>query len=374
MFARWTLCAFMIFAMARFASAAHADEMPVKTLEIGAAAPAFSLLGIDDKTYTLDTFKDAKVLVLVFTCNHCPTAQAYEERIQKLHDDFAARDVAVVAISSNDPKALRLDELAYTEYSDTLEEMKLRAAELEMTYPYLFDGDTQAAARAYGPVATPQVFIFDAARTLRYRGHVDDGERGNAATSQDARNAIEALLAGKPVPVETTPSFGCSTKWSEMRQDSADALAKWDKEPVAFEEIDAKGLETLKKNATNKLVLLNVFATWCPPCVAEFPELVEIHRTYRMRDFEVVFVSVNDPKDGDAVKSFLNKYHASTRNFLATELDGEKLLASIDKDWQGEIPLSLLIAPGGKVVYKQLGMIDPVEVKKAILEQLGRKR
>jgi len=351
----------------------HADDMPVKTLEIGATAPAFSLVGVDDKTYTLDSFKDAKVLALIFTCNHCPTAQAYEDRLQKLHDDFSAKGVAVVAISSNDPKALRLDELAYSEYNDTLEEMKLRAADKKMTYPYLYDGDTQTAARAYGPVATPQVFIFDAARTLRYRGHVDDGERGNDPTAHDARNAIEALLAGKPVPVETTGSLGCSTKWSEKRNTVADALAKWDQEPVGLEDIDAKGLEALIKNPTKKLLLLNVFATWCGPCVAEFPELVDIFRTYRIRDYDQVFVSVNDPREKERVKPFLEKYHASTRNYIATELDGEKLLASIDKDWQGEIPLTLLIAPGGKVVYKQLGMIDPTEVKKAILEQLGRK-
>lgn len=351
----------------------QAEEAPVKTLEIGAVAPAFSLTGVDDKTYTLDAFKDAKVLVLIFTCNHCPTAQAYEDRVQKLHDEFSGQGVAVVAISSNDPKALRLDELAYSEYGDSFEEMKLRAADKKMTYPYLYDGDAQVAARAYGPVSTPHVFIFDAARALRYRGHFDNGERGNDVTAHDARNAVEALLAGKPVPLETTGPMGCSTKWSEKRPAVAEATAKWDQEPVALHDIDVKGLASLVKNAGGKLTLINMFATWCGPCVAEFPELIDIHRTYRHRGFEAVFVNLNDPRERDTVKAFLQKHHASTRNYIATELDGEKLLAAIDKDWQGEIPLSLLVAPDGKVVYRQLGMIDPVEVKKAIVGHLGRR-
>ncbi|HZM50443.1 MAG TPA: redoxin domain-containing protein, partial [Vicinamibacteria bacterium] len=135
---------------------AAADDAPAHpTLAIGAAAPDFALPGVDGRTHTLAEYASARVLVLVFTCNHCPTAQAYEERIQKLQDDFAPKGVALVAISPNDPKAVRLDELGYTDLSDSLEEMKIRARERRFTFPYLYDGDTQAVAHAYGPTATP---------------------------------------------------------------------------------------------------------------------------------------------------------------------------------------------------------------------------
>ena len=133
-----------------FASAS-ADTISIPTLAIGAEAPDFDLPGVDGKRYTLASFEDAKALVLVFTANHCPTAQAYEERIAKLHADFAPRGAAVVLVSPNDPLALRLDEQGYTDLGDTLEEMKVRARERGWTFPYLYDGETQTTARKYGP-------------------------------------------------------------------------------------------------------------------------------------------------------------------------------------------------------------------------------
>src|SRR5258705_2525686 len=122
-------------------------------LKIGAKAPDFNLPGVDGKTYSLKDFADAKILVIVFTCNHCPTAQAYEQRIIKLHEDFKDKGVALVAISPNDPTAVRLDELGYTDLSDSFEEMKIRARERGYKFPYLYDGETQSTAKAYGVVA-----------------------------------------------------------------------------------------------------------------------------------------------------------------------------------------------------------------------------
>ena len=196
------------------AAAAVADPPGLKTLPIGSAAPDFQLPGVDGKTYSLADFAAAKVLVVIFTCNHCPTAQAYEGRIARLQADYRDKGVAVVAISPNDPAAVRLDELGYTDLGDSFEDMKVRAKDHNYTYPYLYDGETQATAKAYGVLATPHVYIFDAERKLRYVGRFDDGEV-KAVKSHDAKNAVDALLAGKPVPVATTRVFGCSTKWAD---------------------------------------------------------------------------------------------------------------------------------------------------------------
>src|SRR3954469_5435756 len=190
---------------------ARAAQNP-PTLKMGAQAPDFNLPGVDGKTYSLKDFSDAKILVIIFTCNHCPTAQAYEKRIIKLHEDYKDKGVALVAISPNDPLAVRLDELGYTEYSDSLEEMKQRAKDRDFRFPYLYDGETQKTSLAYGVLATPQVYLFDQERKLRYVGRIDDSDV-KTVTSHDARNAIDALLAGKPVPVQQTRVFGCSTKW-----------------------------------------------------------------------------------------------------------------------------------------------------------------
>ena len=131
-------------------------------LKIGDVAPDFFLPDVDGKEYSLKEFADAELLVVVFTCNHCPTAQAYESRIMQLHEDYKNRNVALVAISPNDDEALRLDELGYTDVGDSLEDMKIRAKERGFEFPYLYDGETQKTSLAYGVVATPQVFIFDA--------------------------------------------------------------------------------------------------------------------------------------------------------------------------------------------------------------------
>ena len=153
-----------------------AEASKVVPLEIGSAAPDFSLPGVDGKTYKLTDFADAKILVVVFMANHCPTAQAYESRIMQLVTDYKSKGVAVVAISPNDPLAIRLDEMGYTDMGDSLEEMKIRAEERKFNFPYLYDGQTQAVSRAYGPVSTPHVFVFDKERKLQYSGAVDNSD------------------------------------------------------------------------------------------------------------------------------------------------------------------------------------------------------
>ncbi|MBS0208930.1 MAG: redoxin domain-containing protein [Planctomycetes bacterium] len=342
-----------------------------KSLEIGDAAPDFSLPGVDGKQHALADFADAKLLLIVFTCNHCPTAQAYEERIIKLHADYQDRGVALVAISPNDDQALRLDELGYTDVGDSLEDMKLRAKERSFAFPYLYDGETQKTSAAYGVVATPQVFLFDARRKLRYVGRIDDSDV-RLVTSQDTRNAIEALLAGSAVPVERTRTFGCSTKWAEKRAEAEAWLAKANQETAEVKSLDEATLQKLVKNETGKLLLVNVWATWCGPCVAEMPELVAINRMYRKRDFQLVTISIDEPEQRDAVLKVLQEHHASTTNYLSTISNRDRLADLLDAKWEGPVPHTLLILPGGEVCYRKSGQLDVLELRRAIVDKLGR--
>lgn len=348
-----------------------AGEDPA-TLAIGSAAPEFDLPGVDGRNHRLQDYSSAEVLIVVFTCNHCPTAQAYESRIQKLADDYGGRGVALVAISPNDPLAVRLDELGYTDMNDTLDEMKIRAQDRGFTFPYLYDGESQSASRRFGPVATPHVFIFDRQRKLRYTGRIDDSENPKGITVQDTRTAIEALLARRPVPVETTKTFGCSVKWADKRSSVKTAFEKWAGEEVTLTAIDEAGIRDLLRNDSDKVRLINVWATWCGPCVVEFPELVAINRMYRGRKFEFVTISADAPENRAEALSFLRKQQASGRNFIFRVENKYKLVEAVDKEWAGALPYSLVVEPGGRVIYRQMGEIEPLDMKKAIVARLGR--
>ncbi|MGA2069241.1 MAG: redoxin domain-containing protein [Thermoguttaceae bacterium] len=342
------------------------------TLPIGSPAPDFNLPGVDGKSYSLADFRDADVLVLVFTCNHCPTAQAYEGRIRQIAADYKDKKVALAVISPNDPQAVRLDELGYSDLGDSLEDMKLRARDHGFAFPYLYDGRTQKVSRAYGPVATPHVFVLDRRRKLRFAGRIDNSEHAERATSHEARDAVEALLAGRPVPVETTKVFGCSIKWSDKRQSVEDSLAAWAKEPVELKPIDEKGLRALVKNDGRKLRLLNVWATWCGPCVAELPEFVTINRMYRNRDFELVTVSADSPDEKDRALEVLRKKQVAAGNYLFQGDDKYKLMEAVDPKAAGPVPHTVLVAPGGKVLYRKSGPCEPLAIKRAIVDYLGR--
>ena len=276
-------------------SMAAADEHP--TLAIGSPAPDFALPGIDGSIHRLADYSNSPVLVIVFTCNHCPTAQLYESRIKKLADDYQGKGVALVAINPNDPDAVQLSELGYTDVSDSLDEMKIRAEYRHFNFPYLYDGETQATSRAYGPKATPHVFVFDEKRNLRFEGRIDNSQRESLVKTQDTRNAIDALLAGKPVPVDHTGVFGCSTKWKSKQAGRLAELKKIEAEPVKLEMADAEELKKLRTNPTGKVLLVNFWATWCGPCLSEFPDLQNTWRMYRGRDFELVTVSANLPDE-----------------------------------------------------------------------------
>lgn len=357
-------------------SAGHPPDL--HTLAIGEAAPDFSLPGIDGKTYRLADFAGPDVLMVLFTSNHCPTSHAIEARLKKLREELRGASFGIVAINPNHPDGLSADELGYGEYGDSFAEMKPYATGLGWDFPYLYDGERQLTARAYGCLATPHVFIFDKARKLRYAGRFDDSHFPQEETvkSPDARNAIKAVLAGQPVPVEITKPHGCSTKWREKKPSHMALETSWTKMPVTMEQIDAAGIATLRANPTNRYRLVNVWATWCAPCVEEFPALVAIGRKFDMRDFDFITISMDDPKQAAKAEAFLVKQGAGltkrkqaevtkegrkTNHYLYQSASQDALFAALDKDAPGPLPHTVLIAPGGEIVWRHNGMIDPAD-------------
>jgi peroxiredoxin len=359
---RWILACFL--ATAAWGQTNH----PIAA--IGSPAPDFALPGVDGKIHHLADYSASPILVIVFTCNHCPIAQMYEQRIQQFVADYRDRGVALVAIQPNDPKALRIDELDSSDLGDTLEEMKIRVEYRHLDYTYLYDGETQSITGALGPQATPHVFIFDRDRKLRYQGRLDNSYRKEKVTTEDARNAVEALLANREVAVTHTAVFGCSTKWQEKSAQRLAAMRKIAERPVNLEMATAEDLKLLRANPSGHMTLVSFWATWCGACIDEFDDLEQSYLMYQVRDFDLVTVAANMPDEKPSVTRMLEKKHATSRNLLFASDDTAALQAAFDPAWQSAVPYTVLLDRDGKVLYKNLGSVDILELRRTILANL----
>lgn len=179
--------------------------MGTEKLAIGSAAPVFERLpGVDGKKYSIHDFDDKQVIVVAFTCNHCPYVQAYEDRLIGFQRDYGSKGVLFVCINSNETEN-------YPE--DNFDEMVKRSKSKGFNFPYLRDED-QAVATAYGATHTPEFFVFDKDRRLRYHGKMDDNyQNPKAVKANYLRNAVDAILVGKEVAEAETYSIGCTIKW-----------------------------------------------------------------------------------------------------------------------------------------------------------------
>lgn len=185
------------------AAALLASSSIVSAVEIGQKAPAFSLPGTDGKTHSLADFSGKKATVVVITCNHCPVAKAYEDRLVQVAKDYLPKGVAFAAINPN-------DDTRYPE--DSFEKMKERAAQKNFPFPYLRDADS-SVARAYKATVTPHIYVADADHVVRYIGRIDDNQDTGKVKRHDLREALDNILAGQAVEVPSTKAFGCSIKW-----------------------------------------------------------------------------------------------------------------------------------------------------------------
>ena len=343
-------------------------KQEVVTLAIGSDAPDFNLPNLKGKFVSLKDFEDAEIVVLIFTSNHCPTSQAYETRIIEFTKAYKDKGVAVVAFNSASPLGLMYAEHSWSDVGDTYEEMKIRAAHRGFNFPYLYDGDLQAASLAYGAMATPHIFILDKERKLRYEGRIDADQTQGIGKSEDMIQAVEEILAGKAVSNPVTKSIGCSTKWSWKAENSKALDEEWASREVILDDIDNEGVKALLANNTEKLKLINVWATWCGPCVREFPDLVKLQRMYGKKDFQFVSLSVDKMGIKNKVSKFLKEEQAAVENYIYSQDNLYELIELVDPKWSGALPYTLLVEPGGKKVYAHEGEVEMLELRRAIVD------
>ena len=343
-----------------------ADEYPV--LPIGSPLPDFTLLGLDGKMHRSSEYTKSKVLAVMFESVHCPVSINYEARAEEIYRTYRDKGVTFIAINPNNPKAVRLNELGYTDMTDSLPEMKVRAAFKGIDWPYLYDGDTQVTSMKFGAVATPHLFIFDQDHKLRYQGAIDDNQRPSAVKNHYAKDAIEALLAGKPVATPESRAFGCSTKWLSKKTGVEEEWASILAEPVTVEPIDADGLKALRANAgTGKTMVVSFWSTTCALCAKQFEDVQKTWWMYRRRPYLYTTVSTDAPARSAQVQAFLASQHAGNPNkqFASTDVAG--LQAAFGERWNASQPFIAVIGPDGTLVYKKEGAWDIHEVRRYIL-------
>jgi peroxiredoxin len=340
-------------------------EHPV--LPIGASFPDFSLPGVDGKTHTLSEYSGAKIIAVVFESNHCPVSIAYETRIKQLYTDFKSKGVQLIAINPNNPASVQLSELGYTDTTDDMNDMQIRAKLRHIEWPYLYDGDTQSTASKFGAIATPHIFIFDQDRKLRYEGRIDDSTAIKNVKSQDARNAIEALLAGQPVPVAITPVFGCSTKWLSKSSGVKQEAVKINAEPVKLTMASVDDIKKLRANATDKTIIVDFWSTKCKECMDRLIDYENTYRMYRHRKFDMITVSTDNPSDQAKVTDFLQQQHASGTNLQLDSTNTKALEDAVGAKWKMNSPFVLVLGPGGNVVFQKTGSVDILEVRRNVL-------
>ena len=377
------IAALFLSALGGFAWAA--DEVP-PVLAIGSDLPSFSLPGIDGETHTESDFAESKVLCVIFTCNHCPDSVAAAARTQEIYEDYKDKGVAIVAVNSNNADSLRPDELAWSPYSDSFEEMKPFAESYGWTFPYLYDGEEQNFATACGAQSTPHVFIFDQERKLRYTGRMDDSRRSSAPVEKSyVRDAFDALLSGSEVEEPVTRSFGCSTKWLFKGDSVAEEQKEWEEKPVSLDDLNVTIAKQLRTNKSGNVRVINFWSTTCGPCVAEFPDLVETYRRFQRRDVDFITISMDPMEDKAKAKKFLESRHAAIANHAKKTMEAEgrtsnnyiwagdnadDLAEAIYPEWTGALPLTVIVSPEGNILWSHSEAIDVVELRSEIIKGL----
>jgi len=373
------LCVFSLFIVL----GAQSQTQAVSTLTVGAAAPEFELKDLSGQPHALKNYR-GKLTVITFLSARCPISNAYKDRVKALAEDYAKQGVAFLGINAS--------------ADEPLDEVRAHAEQNNFSFTILKD-EGNIVADAYAAERTPKVYVIDAEGVLRYQGRIDSSHNPRLVKRQDLRAALDELLAGKPVSVASTQAMGCILQREEGTQNLAQsktakpavtkpvatkpaagkpAAAKSAAKPATAVAAGPKvpllkpaAFGALIKQSQGKVLVINFWATWCGPCVAEFPELVKIDLAYRDKGVRMVGITADDLEDlKTKVIPFLREQKAEYENFLQDTDDPQQMVDVVMKDWPGVLPATFVYDKTGKLVWHRFGIIDrdalTAEIEKAL--------
>lgn len=359
-----TLCATALvataFAASAFAQAAsrHAAPNVPPAPPVGQPAPDFTLKDTAGRQHALKDYR-GRLIVIGFIAVRCPVSNAYNTRIRELADEYRPRGVVFLGVNSN--------------ANEPVAEIKAHAAEHGFGFTILKDDDNRVADR-YGAARTPEMYLVDEQGVLRYHGRVDNSIEPRQVKTRDLSAALDEVLAGKPVTTPETKAFGCIIVRAKQPNAAANATlagrAKADDEPQV-KLLKPAEFKTLTQASAGKVLVVNFWATWCGPCVAEFPEFVALDKQYRDKGVRFIAISADEKDDiKGKVIPFLKEQKATFEAFLQDVEDPQEMIDVVTKDWQGALPATFIYDKTGRLSYAHYGVIDRAELVKEIEKAL----
>ena len=320
----------------------------------GQVAPNFSLKDINGKQHSLQAYR-GKFVVVGFVGVKCSIANAYISRMNTIANEYKFRDVVMLGINSNANEPVKI--------------IKPHIQKNKIGFPVLKD-EKNIIANEYGAFVTPEVYVIDKEGTLRYHGRVDNTSNEARVERHDLRVALDEMLSGKTVSKPELKAFGCQINRStEMAAVSIPVKASLADDTVTL--LKPAEFKKLKDDAKDKVLVINFWATWCAPCVAEFPEFVKLDAEYRSKGVKIIAISTDEKSDlAGAVIPFLKKQKAEFPSYLSDADDPQELIDVVDKNWSGALPATFVFDKAGKMILAKYGIIDREELVKKIEEGL----
>ena len=332
-----------------------AFAQPAK-LTPGQAAPDFALKDIKGNQHSLQAYR-GKVVVVGFVGVKCPIANAYITRMNAIAEEYKSRDVVMLGINSN--------------FTEPVKDIKAHIQKSKIGFPVLKD-EKNIIANAYGAFVTPEVYVIDKEGTLRYHGRVDNASDAARVERHDLRVALDEMLSGNQVSKPELKAFGCQIK---RTGEAASFVSTPVKTPIKMDGsvalLKPADFKRIKDEAKDKVLVINFWATWCAPCVAEFPEFVKLDAEYRSKGVKIISISTDEKSDlNGAVIPFLKKQKAEFPSYLSDADDPQELIDVVDKNWSGALPATFVFDKAGKLILAKYGIIDREELVKKIEDGL----